>query len=213
MSNVRKHRRPRSRATFPIDPELLQRLSQGLAPAIEARAPRLQTARTNLDLLGYSAEITCEACPLQIEGTLPNGERFYFRARWDRASLEIGSREDPDSHALFDHPERTWRRSVADWTAPEASWLDPPEAVRLLMEWVRDFRQGAPGDPHLWQPEADLRRVLHEVQRKGAVFVTDDRRLQHLGAVDTATFLRNLEKEQGATQKDGDAPAGPGDSA
>jgi len=37
--------------------------------------------------------------PVQIEGTLPTAERFYFRARWDRAHLEVGRREDADKHS------------------------------------------------------------------------------------------------------------------
>lgn len=38
---------------------------------------------------GLEMEVTCGACPLQIEGTI-DGETFYFRARGERWSMGIG---------------------------------------------------------------------------------------------------------------------------
>lgn len=202
-----KHRRPRARPTFPIDPELLRKMGEGLAPALAERKPRLEQAKAQLAAAGYDATITCPACPIQIEGRLPSGERFYFRARWDRAHLEVGGKDDADSFALFRQPERTWRRGAANWTAPEASWLDPLDAVALLSAWVQDFRMGRGGEAEVWKPEADLARTLADVRRKHGVFVTDDRRLQHLGAVDTETFLRQLEAEEAAKRAAEPKPA------
>ena len=36
---------------------------------------------------------TCFACPLQVEGTLRNAERFFFHYRHGYASLEVGTAE------------------------------------------------------------------------------------------------------------------------
>lgn len=33
---------------------------------------------------------TCNACPLQFEGTMVDGRQFYFRYRWGHAFLGIG---------------------------------------------------------------------------------------------------------------------------
>lgn len=39
-------------------------------------------------------QVTCEACPYQVEGTLKDGSFFYFRYRWGYASLAVGSDVD-----------------------------------------------------------------------------------------------------------------------
>lgn len=49
--------------------------------------------------------VTCEAAPLQIEGTLASGEFFYFRSRHRGLSLGIGDTldaavEDPYAVAM-----------------------------------------------------------------------------------------------------------------
>lgn len=38
-----------------------------------------------------TAVMTCVACPVQIEGELHDGRRFYFRYRWGRAGVGIGA--------------------------------------------------------------------------------------------------------------------------
>lgn len=53
----------------------------------------LQLAAT-LRSEGWEAQVTCAAAPVQVEGSLPSGERFYFRARHSDVSLGIGG-DDP----------------------------------------------------------------------------------------------------------------------
>ena len=41
-------------------------------------------------------KVTCEACPLQIEGTI-DGVSFYFRARGESWSIRIGGNDPVDA--------------------------------------------------------------------------------------------------------------------
>ncbi|KAB2809292.1 hypothetical protein F9L07_19830 [Pimelobacter simplex] len=38
-----------------------------------------------------AADVTCQAFPVQIEGELHDGRRFYFRYRFGRAGIGIGA--------------------------------------------------------------------------------------------------------------------------
>lgn len=80
-----------------------------------------QSALAALRADGWQAELTCIAAPVQIEGRLPGGEPFYFRARWDEVTLSIGG-EDP--------------ADVADWEGreayPEASYLSGADGLAIL---------------------------------------------------------------------------------
>ncbi|NED53649.1 hypothetical protein EAD96_30325 [Micromonospora sp. BL1] len=76
---------------------------------------------TTLRSEGWEAQMTCEAAPVQMEGHLPSGERFYFRARHSDVSLGIGG-EDPS-----DIPE--WEESESH---EEASWLPATDAEAII---------------------------------------------------------------------------------
>jgi hypothetical protein len=76
------------------------------------------------------------AAPVQLEGTLPSGERFYFRARWDEVSLAVGGDDPcdvPDS-------ERVGHEPYGDQGFMEASILPSDDGVRLLHELVRRYQ-------------------------------------------------------------------------
>jgi hypothetical protein len=38
---------------------------------------------------GWTVELTCDAAPVQIEGTIPSGESLYFRARGNSVSVRL----------------------------------------------------------------------------------------------------------------------------
>jgi len=52
------------------------------------------TALAELREAGWQAEMTCLAAPVQVEGVLPCGERFYFRSRHNEILPAVGG-EDP----------------------------------------------------------------------------------------------------------------------
>lgn len=83
---------------------------------------------------GWQAELTCLAAPVQVEGILPCGERFYFRARHDEVLLAVGG-EDPAGGA-------PWERQT-DYGRPgghDASWLSAHTGLRLLLELFAQHR-------------------------------------------------------------------------
>ncbi|MEV0820593.1 hypothetical protein [Nonomuraea rubra] len=87
---------------------------------------------------GWEIDVTCFAAPVQLEGAVPEGDRFYYRCRWDTCSLDVGG-DDPSA--------------VGDWVGEQslegeyaASYLHPDEAVRILLElhgrWLREAGTG-----------------------------------------------------------------------
>lgn len=87
----------------------------------------LQLAAT-LRREGWEAQVTCEAAPVQVEGTLPSGERFYFRARHSDVSLGIGG-DDP-----ADIPE--WEASESH---QEASYLPATVGEAMIRRLARRY--------------------------------------------------------------------------
>ncbi|MGC5333500.1 hypothetical protein [Micromonospora sp. DT62] len=79
---------------------------------------------------GWEAEVTCVAAPVQVEGTLPSGERFYFRARHGDVSLGIGG----DNPA--DIPE--WEASESH---QEASYLTAAVGGTMIRRLARRYRE------------------------------------------------------------------------
>jgi hypothetical protein len=57
---------------------------------------------------------------LQLEGQLPTGEDFYFRARWDEVSLEVGG--DPP----------VWRGQEQYGSDYDASYLPGEDGLAVL---------------------------------------------------------------------------------
>ncbi|MEU7979379.1 hypothetical protein AB0B63_12695 [Micromonospora sp. NPDC049081] len=87
----------------------------------------LQVVAT-LQTEGWEAQVTCSAAPVQIEGSLPNGERFHFRARHSDVSLGIGG-DDP-----ADLPEWENRESHE-----EASYLPAVVGEAIVRRLVRRY--------------------------------------------------------------------------
>ncbi|MEW2472247.1 hypothetical protein AB0875_00505 [Micromonospora gifhornensis] len=98
------------------------------------RTSWLQLA-ANLRAEGWAAQVTCSAAPVQAEGFLPNGERFYFRARHSDVSLGIGG-DDP-----ADIPE--WEDSESHQEASYLPAADGEAIIRRLARRYLEERQAA----------------------------------------------------------------------
>jgi hypothetical protein len=83
---------------------------------------------------GWQVEMTGLAAPVQLEGVLPCGERFYFRSRHDDVLLAVGG-EDPADAA-------PWERWVSYGSArgEEASYLQAQPGLRLLLDLSAQHR-------------------------------------------------------------------------
>lgn len=82
-----------------------------------------------------TARLTCEACPVQIEGTLDNGRAFYFRARYSHVTLSAGT-------------------DLED--AVRTGWRDGPGRVRIHLPELGEFGAGMIGEDGAWT-------MLHEM--------------------------------------------------
>jgi hypothetical protein len=88
---------------------------------------------------------TCEGAPIQVEGTLANGDHFYFRARHRTVTLGIGTTreeacEDPQTISLRiegfpgdEHPVSCFHNP-----APLVQWMVDVRAS------VLDYLEGKP---------------------------------------------------------------------
>ena len=77
--------------------------------------------------VGWKAEITCAAAPVQLEGVAPNGEPFAFRARHDIVELQVDAK-GPDDRA-------SWSAAVQQ---EGASYLTGEQGIQILLElWQR----------------------------------------------------------------------------
>lgn len=73
-----------------------------------------------------SHEWTCLGCPSQVEGTLKDGQRFYFRFRWGVANLGVG--------ATHDEAIRDPASVSAEWGDEWAGVLSQKEFEALFMQ-------------------------------------------------------------------------------
>lgn len=85
---------------------------------------------------GWQAELTCLAAPVQVEGRLPTGEPFYFRARHGEACLGAGG---PDP---ADIPE--WERCRAH---PDAGHLPAGDGLAVIRELAASYAAERGGHP------------------------------------------------------------------
>jgi hypothetical protein len=92
-----------------------------------------QAALAALEADGWQAALTCLAAPVQVEGLLPCGERFYFRARHAEACLAVGGADPSDVPV--------WERCESH---PAASYLPAHEGLAVLrrLAGLYDVGQG-----------------------------------------------------------------------
>lgn len=91
--------------------------------------------RTALEALrtdGWTVEMVTSAGPVQLEGRVPSGERFYFRARGTRVLLAVGG-DDPGDAA-------PWEQEVSYGADPfAASYLPGEVALGILRTLFAQF--------------------------------------------------------------------------
>ena len=79
---------------------------------------------------GWDVEMTCEQAPVQLEGHLPTGEQFYFRARHRHATLAVGGADPAD---------------IPEWEAEEpctnASYLPASEGLPLIQRLAQAYTE------------------------------------------------------------------------
>jgi hypothetical protein len=94
---------------------------------------------------GFEARITSLIAPLQLEGTLPSGEAFYFRSEWGGAWLSLGG-EDP----VFQRAWASWK----DWEDRKRGEENP---VASLIELKTLLERWRAGEPDMRQPHGRRR--------------------------------------------------------
>lgn len=87
-----------------------------------------QAGLVRLRAEGWQAALTCASAPVQIEGRLPSGERFYFRARHDEVSLSVGG-TDPAEVQDWERGERY----------PGASFLPAGDGFAILTRLAQRY--------------------------------------------------------------------------
>ena len=96
---------------------------------------------------GFSARVTCTACPVQLEGNLPSGEAFYARCRHTQCSLDVGP-PTASIDEVIDHP--IWSIVIEPWPteSEKAGWLEAEEFEAVLRSLVKAYyeRQGPAGE-------------------------------------------------------------------
>lgn len=120
---------------YEVTPEFLEEVGKLIRPALEAQScpmPELPT--------GVTAEMTCPACPVQIEGTA-DGKHFYFRARgeWWRIGFGDTSQDAVMADAFREGP-------YDEGSTYGAGWMPHSEAWRLVLDAVEAWRRERGGD-------------------------------------------------------------------
>jgi hypothetical protein len=59
-----------------------------------------------------AATLTCDAVPVQWEGQLVDGRRFYFRYRFGRATLAVGPTKSVNGVTIPEQDRTAWVASV-----------------------------------------------------------------------------------------------------
>lgn len=129
-------------ADFLNSPEM-----QRLREVFQARDREFDGVVTRLAQDGIVGTFLTTACPVQFEGTLPDGSHIYFRSRWDQGRLDVWApgvaHEKPFVDATGD--ERMINNFDAitasfeledDFDFAEASWLEHDEAEAAIRELV-----------------------------------------------------------------------------
>ena len=86
--------------------------------------------------------ITCEACPVQVEGTI-DGYGLYFRSRWDSWRLAIAETVDQAIAAGRSADAIFYHESCAGMAAFDASWLEPEQLDVAMRACLPAYRNGA----------------------------------------------------------------------
>jgi hypothetical protein len=90
----------------------------------------------------YDCELrmTCEACPVQVEGTI-DGYGLYFRSRWDSWRLAIAGTTDQAIAAGRSTDAIFYHESCAG--VFDGSWLEPEQLNVAMRACLTAYRSGA----------------------------------------------------------------------
>ena len=95
-------------------------------------APKETAARWRARTLGIEIDTIGGNCPVQAEGRF-DSKAFYFRARHDFWSFEVGPKETPW------HCEE-WEMEGDYGTGEEAGWMPMHDALTLICDCVEAYR-------------------------------------------------------------------------
>lgn len=111
--------------------EASRAISKAFQPWIKAYRELLKKLRSE----GFRVRWTCMMAPIQLEGHLPSGERFYFRCRHSRCSLSIAPKGgDPIMKPI-------WHQEISRWGEHDAGSLEAEEAEAVLRELLAAYKQ------------------------------------------------------------------------
>lgn len=85
--------------------------------------------------------LTCEACPVLIEGTV-DGLELYFRARWDSWRLGIALTVEDAAFPTEQSRAAFYSELSTELGEFGASWLEPAEVDQALRACLISFRAG-----------------------------------------------------------------------
>lgn len=117
-----------------VDPVAVTQHAQWYQDHIQGWQSALQALRA----ARWTVDITCTAAPVQLEGVLPTGERFYLRARHEEVELDIGG-DDPS-----DVPEWVGVMPYRESGEFAASCLPAEHGLAIIAALTRRFYDGVP---------------------------------------------------------------------
>jgi len=96
-----------------------------------------------LEANGYYILWAHTECPTELQGFLPDGEVFYFRARGNEATLEVGfDNTDAEKWAqVFEDVIWSTDREDQSEAAFAYSWLSLEAAQALFKPMLQEYRQ------------------------------------------------------------------------
>ena len=114
---------------------------QALRASMQARYDNFQRVIETINAeYGCSLRMTCEACPVQVEGTI-DGNGLYFRARWDAWRLTIAETVKQAISAGRSTDAIFFHESCAG--VFDGSWLEPEQLETVLLACLTAYRSGA----------------------------------------------------------------------
>lgn len=90
---------------------------------------------------GVSIAFTCDACPVQAEGDV-DGDKFYFRARWDSWTFSIPSNPADDAVEVSIGAAEGYHYKQ-DYGVKEswsAGWMELDEAEAFIRQAADEYR-------------------------------------------------------------------------
>jgi hypothetical protein len=85
-------------------------------------------------------EVLTLAAPVQVIGSFPGSERYYFRSRHDTASLEVWDRDlEFEGPVPPDPADLLWTDEIVEWSDFEASYLEEQDISQSILTFYTRF--------------------------------------------------------------------------